>query len=128
MCVVSCVSWFLGLTSYPLLAQRGNPELAELANPYNPSSPAYALEHLGWGLLFGLAATFTGRALRNGELTRRLGQFLGAAGLLSLLHFVGVVVRNEAMTWLGFLAWGVLLPVSSAIAAGCFRQRLRPTE
>ena len=125
VCVVSCVSWFLGLTSSPLLAQRGSPDLAELANPYNPSSPAYALEHLGWGLFFGLAAVFTGRALRNGELTRSLGRFLEAAGLLSLLHLVGVVVRNEPMTWLGFIAWGVLLPVSSAIAAGYFRRRLR---
>jgi hypothetical protein len=127
VCIVSCASWFLGLTSSTLLAQGGNFELAELANPYNPSSPAYALEHLGWGLFFGLAAVFTGLALRKGEGTRSLGRILEAAGLLSLLHFIGIIVRSEPMTWLGFIAWGILLPVSSAIAAGYFRRRLRPT-
>ena len=128
VCAVSCVSWFLGLTSSTLLAQGGNSELAELANPYNPSSPAYALEHLGWGLFFGLAAVFTGLALRNGEGTRSLGRFLEAAGLLSLMHFIGVIIRNEPMTWLGFVAWGAFLPASTALAAGYFRRRLRPVE
>ncbi len=126
VCVVSCVSWFLGLTSYSLPVGGPNPVLAGLTNPYNPSSPAYALEHLGWGLFFGLAAVFTGLALGNGEGTRTTGRLLQAAGLLSLMHFIGVIVHSEPMVWLGFIAWGAFLPASSAIAAGYFRRRLRP--
>jgi len=125
VCVVSCASWLLGLTSYMLLAQSGNPALAELANPYSPSSPAYALEHLGWGLFFGLAAVFMGLALRDGEGTRTTGRLLQAAGLLSLMHFLGVIARNEPMIWLGFLAWAVFLPASTALAAGMFRRKLQ---
>ena len=125
VCVVSCASWFLGLTSYPLLARSVDPGLAELANPYNPSSPAYALEHLGWGLFFGLAAVFTGVALRAGEGAGRLGRFMEATGLLSLMHFLGVILRSEPLIWLGFIAWAAMLPASSAIAAGFFRRRLR---
>lgn len=125
VCVVSCVSWFLGLTSYSLLVRGVDSAIAELANPYNPSSPSYALEHLGWGLFFGLAAIFAGLSLRFGRGTYALTWTLVLAGLLSLLHFLGVIVHSEPLIWLGYFAWGVVLPIASALAAGLFRRRLR---
>lgn len=125
VCVVSCASWLLGLTSYSLLARADDPRLAELMNPYNASSMAYALEHLGWGLFFGLAAGFTGLSLRSGRGPDALAWTLVLAGALSLAHFLGVIVQSQPLIWLGFLAWGVLLPLASALAAGMFRRRLK---
>jgi hypothetical protein len=125
VCVVSCASWLLGSTSYTLLGQSGNPALAELANPNSPSSPACAREHLGWGLFFGFAAVFIGLALRDGEGTRTTGRLLQAAGLPGLMHFLGVIARNEPMIWLGSIAWAVFLPASTTLAARMFRRRLQ---
>jgi len=126
VCVVSCASWFLGLTSYSLLARGGDSAIGELANPYNPSSPAYAVVRLGWGWCVGLAAVFTGLSLRFGRGTNAVTWALACAGLLSLLHFLGVIVRSEPLIWLGYFAWGVVLPIASALAARLFRCRLSP--
>jgi hypothetical protein len=115
----------LGSTSYTLLAQSGNPALAELANPYMPNSPAYAPEHLGWGLFFGLAAGFTSLSLRSGRSPDALAWTLVLAGALSLAHFLGVTVRSQLLIWLGFLAWAVFLPLASTLAARVFRRRLQ---
>lgn len=124
VCTTSCASWFIGMTAYPRLAGSASPELAALLDPRNPSSLAYALEHLGWGLFFGLAVLLAGWSLGNTGASSGLRWALGLTGVLSLLHFAGVMMSSEALILLGYLSWGVALPVSTALLARMFRRKL----
>jgi len=118
-CGASCASWFAGLIVYPRLIQFSDPALAALFDPYDGTSFAYALEHLGWGLFFGLASVFAGLALQPGWVRWSLL----VTGVLSLGHFLGVILNQEALIVLGYISWGIALPISSALLAGLFRRR-----
>jgi hypothetical protein len=123
VCATSCTSWFVALTAYPRLAQAADPGLAALIDPYNPSSLSYALEHLGWGLFLGLATVLGGFALGSRNASLWLRWSLIATGILSLAHFLGVITASDALTLLGFVSWGVALPVASLLLAALFRSK-----
>lgn len=126
VCATSSTSWFLRLTAYPRLLQSAEANLAPLLDPYSPSSLAYALEHLGWGLFFGLACLFAGYALKSRSGMDWLQVSFGITGLLSLAHLVGIVAGSSLLTAFGFIAWGMVLPLACLLLASRFRQELRP--
>jgi hypothetical protein len=128
VCVLSCASWFSGMIAYPRLARTSSPELAALLDPRNPSSLAYALEHLGWGLFFGLATILAGLALGRPGASSWVRWALIVTGALSLAHFLGVIASSQALILLGYLSWGVALPISTAMLTRMFRIRSRRIE
>jgi hypothetical protein len=128
VCATSCTSWFIGLTAYPRLAQTAGPALASLMDPYNSSSLSYALEHLGWGIFFGLAALFAGLALGRNATSIWLRWSLVVTGVLSLAHFIGVTAANGVLSALGFVSWGVAFPISSALLTAMFRRKLKERD
>ena len=105
------------------MAQAADPGLAAILDPYNPSSLSYALEHLGWGLFLGLATVLGGVALGSRHASRWLRWSLIATGILSLGHFIGVIIASDALVILGFVSWGVALPVASLLLAALFRRK-----
>ena len=121
VCAASCASWFAGLVVYPRIAQVAGSALAALFDPYDGTSFAYALEHLGWGLFFGLSTMFAGLALQPGWIRWSLL----VTGFLSLAHFLDVILNQNVLIALGYVSWGVALPISIALLAGLFRHRQR---
>jgi hypothetical protein len=120
-CGASCAAWLSGLIVFPRLAQAADPALAAAFDPYDTASFAYALEHLAWGLFFGLAVVLAALSLRPGWVCWSLL----VAGILSLAHFLGVLLDQEALIALGYISWGIALPISSALLAGLFRRELK---
>ncbi len=116
-CATSSVNWFVQLAVMPKLAQAGKSPLTALLDLQNSYSLTYSMEHLGWGLFYGLAALFAAAALAGGRLETWIRWVLAAGGVLSLLHFVGVAAGSTFLSDLGYVAWGVLLPLSTALLA-----------
>ena len=125
VCATSCTSWFVGMTAYPRLAQAADPGTAAILDPYDRKSLSYALEHLGWGLFFGLTMILAGLALGPRKGAGWIRWSLVVTGMLSLAHFVGVIASSDALVVLGFISWGVVLPISSAWIAAMFRRELK---
>lgn len=124
VCAVSASSWFLALTALPRLARSADPALAGLFDPYNESSLAYALEHLGWGLFFGLAAVLAGFSLSAKDVSPWLRWSLVLTGVLSLAHALGVAAGHAGLIALGSVSWGIVLPFACLLLARLFRRRL----
>ncbi len=125
VCAMSSVNWFLQLTVTPNLEQAGQPALAALLDVHSRASLAYAMEHLGWGLFYGLAAIFAAVSLAGSRLETWIRALLLASGALSLVHFAGVAVSNPLLSDLGYVAWALLLPASTALLAVRFRKQDR---
>lgn len=128
VCVLSCASWFAGMTAYPRTAQSISPEVAAVLDPRNPGSLTYALEHLGWGLFFGLATVLARVSLGGPGASSWVRAALIVTGGLSLGHFLGVIASSQALILLGYVSWGVALLVTSVLLAGMFRRRLNETD
>jgi uncharacterized membrane protein len=124
VCGASSASWFAGMTVFPRLSDTLDPGLAALFDPYHPGSFPYSLEHLAWGLFFGIATILAAVAFEAATTSRWLRASLMLTGLLSLAHFVGVVSTSPLLTSFGYVSWGVTLPVASAFLAVMFRHKL----
>jgi hypothetical protein len=114
-CVTSSINWFVQLAVLPRLGS----DAAALAvlDVHNELSITYAVEHLGWGLFFGLSVLFAAALLRGS-----IRWLLVASGVLSLLHFLGVIVASPFLGDLGYIAWGVLLPAATGLLASSSRK------
>ena len=123
VCATSSVNWFVQLAVLPRLAV-GDPSALAMLDSHNELSIPYAMEHLGWGLFYGLAALFAAAGISGGRLERRIRWLLAAGGMLSLLHFAGVIVASPLLGDLGYMAWGVLLPLSTALLAARYRKEI----
>lgn len=120
-CATSSVNWFVQLAIVPRLGSEAGDTLRTLLDVHNELSITYAMEHLGWGLFFGLAAMFAAIAITGGRLGTWVRGLLLASGVLSLVHFVGVAASSVLLSDMGYVAWGVLLPAATAVMAGSFR-------
>jgi len=116
VCVTSSINWFVQLTIVPRLAQAGNPIVTSI-DIHNNSSVMYAVEHLGWGVFYGLATIFIAIAMSGGKLESWIRWLFVAGGILSLLHALGIITMNPAMSDLGYVAWGILLPITTTLIA-----------
>jgi hypothetical protein len=128
VCATSSVNWFVQLAVMPKLSHAAESPLTALLDVHNNYSLTYAMEHLGWGLFYGVAAIFAAIAIAGGGLEVWIRRLFVIGGILSLLHFVGVVVSSSLLSDLGYIAWGLLLPVSTAllVVRGLREQRARP--
>jgi hypothetical protein len=77
----------------------------------------YALEHLAWGVFYGLTTIFMGLAMEGGRLETWIRWLFITGGALSLLHVAGIVIASPALIDLGYFAAGVLLPFTTTLLA-----------
>jgi hypothetical protein len=84
--------------------------------PYDPRSVMFALEILGWGFFLGLASVSLALALRG--LTRHtwIARLFGLYGVLGLTSALGLVLDSQVAS-VGFVAWGVILPIGAGLLA-----------
>jgi hypothetical protein len=116
-CGATSINRYVQLAILPQYSDTENPEIIQLIHPYGSKSIMFAIESLGWGLFYGLAALFAGFAFFGGGLGLWIGLLFIIGGVLSITYAVGVVIRQPIMSMLGFPAWGILLPVASTLLA-----------
>ncbi len=120
VCATSSINWFIQLAVLPRLGSDAN--ALALLDVHSDLSISYAVEHLGWGLFFGLSVLFAAAVVRGGAILGWVRWLLVAAGVLSLLHFIGVIIASQFLGDLGYVAWGVLLPAATGLLAAAFRK------
>jgi len=118
----SSVNWFVRLAIFPKVAQAGDATLLAWIDPYGERSVMFAMEHLGWGLFYGLATLFAALAIAGGGIERWIRGLLAAGSTLGLLHFIGIIISQPLLSFLGYPAWGLLLPVTTVLMAIRFRR------
>jgi hypothetical protein len=97
---VSGISWFL---------------------PYGDHSVMLGLEYLGWSWFLGLAFIFAAPLFSHGTLEHWLRRLSLLYGLLALVSAIGFLL-NSPLSLLGFVAWGIILFIITALLAVYFRQ------
>jgi hypothetical protein len=122
LCVTSSINWFVQVTVAPAIAQAGNPAITALIDPFQYGSILYAVEHLGWGLFFGIGCLFAAFTMEGGRLDGDIRWLLAAAGIFGLLHVLGMVASQPVLYFLAYPAWGLLLPTACALLTVRFRR------
>jgi hypothetical protein len=77
----------------------------------------YAMEHLAWGLFFGLAVIFMALSIQGGRIEAWIRGLLIAAGIMSILFIPGYMTANQFLIDLGYYAAGMLLPITTILLA-----------
>jgi len=118
VCASSSVNWFVQLTLVPSLV--GDPTLLALLDIHDPSSLMYAIEHLGWGIFYGLALVFMAIPFGGSNLARWIRGLMRTGSILSLIHAIGVAASIQPVADIGYIAWGILLPATALLLARKF--------
>jgi hypothetical protein len=121
VCATSTINRFAQLAILPKMVQPDDP-VAAMIDVHNTGSLMYAVEHLGWGLFYGLATIFLAIAMESGTLENWIRWLFVAGGMLSIVHVVGIVTTNMAISDLGYVAWGLLLPMTTTLIAIRYRK------
>ena len=103
----------------------GNTNGIERLLPYEPYSFGFALEYLGWTWFLSIAMLFLAPIYSNGRLQLWLRWSCVAYGILGLIGAIGHLLGNIAAL-VGFVAWGIILPIISALLIIYFKQKLNP--
>ncbi len=123
VCVTSSMNWFVQLTIVPGLVQMGDASMLALLDVHHTGSVMFAFEHLGWGLFFGLSAIFMAASFAGTKLGLWIRWLLTVSGILSLIHFIGIISGSEFLSDTGYIAWGILLPAASILLIGWSKQQ-----
>jgi hypothetical protein len=122
LCATSSINWFVQLTLVPRISPTDDPNLLALVDIHRVSSVMYAIEHLAWGVFYGLATIFMAMAIRGGRVETWIRWLFGVGGVLSILHVFGIMTGVHALIDLGYFAAGVLLPITTLLLAVRFRR------
>jgi hypothetical protein len=82
----------------------------------------YAMEHLAWGVFYGLATIFMAVAIPAGRIETWIKWLFITGGVLSILHVVGIIAGVHVLIDLGYFAAGVLLPITTLLLAIRYRR------
>jgi hypothetical protein len=123
-CATSSINWFVQLAFLPKIVQGGNSTMIALLDIHNTSSLMYAMEHLGWGIFYGLGLIFMGVAIGRGKLESWIRWLLLLGGSLSIIHVFGIIAGSQVMGDLGYIAWGVFLPFTTFLLAILMKRKI----
>jgi hypothetical protein len=118
----SSINWYVQLALVPQVARSGDALTLALLDVHNVGSVMYAIEHLAWGLFFGLATLFMALAIEGGRIETWIRWLLIAAGVMSILYLPGILAASQFLIDLGYYAAGVILPIATALLAIRFRK------
>ena len=121
LAAASSLNWYTQLTLVPKIAQSGDMQTLALLDIHNVDSVMYAIEHLAWGLFYGLAAIFMGLAIEGGRVETWIRWLLIVGGVMSILFIPGQLIGNQILIDLGYYAAGVLLPITTILLFIRFR-------
>lgn len=119
----SGINWYVQLTLIPKLALTGDTAALALLGISNVNSLMYAMEHLAWGLFYGLATIFMGLAFGSGKVESWIRWLLIIGGVMSILFIPGYMISNQLLIDLGYYAAGVLLPITTILLVIRFGKR-----
>jgi hypothetical protein len=123
--VMVSINRFVQLTVVRPSVLEGNTSGLERFMPYAPRSAMLSLELVGWGFFLGMGLLCAAFALpRDGSGGKARWSFLGYA-VLALASTVAFVA-DSPLSAIGFVAWGVVLPVGTGFLTVWFHQ-LRQT-
>jgi hypothetical protein len=117
----SSLNWYIQLSLVPKIAQSGDMQTLALLDIHNVDSVMYAVEHLAWGLFYGLAAIFMGLAIEGGKIETWIRWLLIVGGIMSILFIPGQLIGSQILIDLGYYAAGVLLPITTILLFIRFR-------
>jgi hypothetical protein len=123
LCVTSSINWFTQLTAARRIDAGGNAALVSLVDPFDPRSLMFAVEQLGWGWFLGLGCLFAAWAFAGRGLERGIRVLLGCAGVLALVHTVGLFAGVSFMRIFGYVSWALFVPASTVLIARWSRSR-----
>jgi hypothetical protein len=89
---------------------------------YGDFSIMLGLEYLGWAWFLGLAMLCAAPLFHEGRLQRWLRGLMIAYGLLGLVSSLGFLLGTW-LSLLGFVAWGVVLYIITALLVVYFRRK-----
>jgi hypothetical protein len=121
VCATSSINWFVQLTVAPRISPTNNPVLLALVDIHLDTSIMYAIEHLAWGVFYGLATLFMAVAITGSRIETWIQWLFAIGGVLSILHVIGIITGVHALIDLGYFAAGVLLPVTTLLLAVQYR-------
>ncbi|HWI62883.1 MAG TPA: hypothetical protein VNT75_13640 [Symbiobacteriaceae bacterium] len=117
--VMVSINRFVQLAVVRLSTIKGNTAGLERFMPYGTQSAMLALEMVGWGFFLGLALLCTAFAFPAKERLLRWTSLTYA--LLALIGIVAFVV-DSPVSMVGFVAWGLILPILTGLLAAWFRR------
>ena len=117
----SSLNWYIQLSLVPKIAQSGDMQTLALLDIHNVDSVMYAVEHLAWGLFYGLATIFMGLAFEGGKIETWIRWLLIVGGIMSILFIPGQLIGSQILIDLGYYAAGVLLPITTILLFIRFR-------
>lgn len=123
--VMVSINRFVQLTVVRPSLLEGNAGGLERFMPYGPRSVMLSLELVGWGFFLGLSLLSAAFAFsRKGVAGKVRYAFLCYAvlGIASTLAFLA----DSPLSAIGFVAWGVILPIGTAFLAAWFYRMRRP--
>ena len=88
--------------------------------PYEPRSAMFALEQVGWGFFLGLALLFISLALSSKGFQKRVRYTFMLYSVLAIVSVVAYVV-NSPIAAIGFVAWGLILYIGTALLTISFK-------
>jgi len=124
--VMVSINRFVQLTVIRPSMLEGNTSGLERFMPYGPRSAMLSLELVGWGFFLGLALLSAAFAFSRGGISGKVRWcFLGYAvlGIASAMLFVA----DSPYSAIGFVAWGVILPVGTAFLTAWFNRMRKPS-
>ena len=122
LAATSGINWYVRLTLVPKIAAAGDTNALALLDIHEINSLMYAVEHLAWGLFYGLAAIFMAFAMEGGKIETWIRWLLIAGGIMSILFIPGIMISSEILIDLGYYAAGILLPIMTALLAVRYRK------
>ena len=89
--------------------------------PYGDRSVLLGLEFMGWGWFLGLAMIFAAPLFSQGKVQLWLRWLMVLYGGLGLISAVAFLLASP-LSAIGFVAWGLVLFIITALMAVYFRQ------
>ncbi len=121
LAAISSINWYVQLTLVAHIAQSGAAATLALLDIHDAGSIMYAMEHLAWGLFYGLATIFMALAIEGGKIEAWIRWLLIAGGAMSILYIPGILTAHQVLIDLGYYAAGVLLPITTILLAIRYR-------
>ena len=121
LAAISSINWYVQLTLVAHIAQSGAAATLALLDIHDAGSIMYAMEHLAWGLFYGLATIFMALAIEGGKIEVWIRWLLIAGGAMSILYIPGILTAYQVLIDLGYYAAGVLLPITTILLAIRYR-------